>query len=50
MDNKLRIITYNCQSFRPSIEVISDLLSRCDILLLQETLISDMNSYLLDGV
>ena len=50
MDNKLRIITYNCQSFTPSIEVISDLLSRCDILLLQETLISDMNSYLLDGV
>ena len=50
MDNKLKIITYNCQSFASSIEVISDLLKRCDVLLLQETLINDVNSYLLEGL
>ena len=49
MENKLRIITFNCQSFASNVEVISDLLKRCDILLLQETLISDVNSHLLEG-
>ena len=50
MDSKLRIITYNCQSFTSNVEVITDLLKMCDILLLQETLVNDVNSYLLEGL
>ena len=41
MSSKLRIISYNCQSFNRKIPIIKDLLNTCDLLLLQETLISD---------
>ena len=44
MSNKLRIISYNCQSFNLKINMVQNLLSQCDILLLQETLICE-NSY-----
>ena len=36
----LRVITYNCCSIRKKIDIVKDLLNKCDILLLQETLIS----------
>ena len=41
MDSKLRIISYNCQSFNRKIHIIKDLLNTCDLLFLQETLITD---------
>ena len=41
MASSLRIITYNCKFVRNSEQVIDTLLSSCDILCLQETLIDD---------
>ena len=43
MDTKLKVISYNCQSFNANGAIIQDLLSMCDILCLQETLIDDSN-------
>ena len=46
----LNVISYNCQSARAHSEVISKLLSECDMLLLQETFLPDINSDLLDNI
>ena len=35
----LDIISYNCQSFRKNLEIIRALVDKCDVLLLQETLL-----------
>ena len=48
MATKLRIITYNCQSFRANKQFIKTLLQKCDILLLQETLLTEHNANELD--
>ena len=50
MHNKLKIVTYNCQSFTCNREIISEILESCDILLLQETLITEVNSFLLSNI
>ena len=44
---KLRCISYNCESFLRNTEFVEILLSSCDVLLLQETLVTDhsINSY-----
>ena len=46
----LKVISYNCQSVRAHSEIISKLLCDCDILLLQETFLSDINSDVLDNI
>ena len=43
MDEKLKVIFYNCQSFNANATIIQNLLSKCDVLCLQETLIGDYN-------
>jgi len=43
----LRIISYNCGSFKSNVEIVNLLLEDCDILLLQETLLPDYCSDLL---
>ena len=48
MTHKLRIVSFNCQSFRSNKGLIYNLMEKCDILLLQETLITDYNSNELD--
>ena len=40
----LRIISYNCQSFRSNIFVVKQLLEKCDVLFLQETLLTEFNA------
>ena len=50
MDTKLRIITYNCQSFRSNKSVVKKLLEQSDILLIQETLLTDCNANELETV
>ena len=44
MHKKLRIISYNCQSFNTKSVIIKNLLESSDILRLQETFITDENS------
>ena len=46
----LKIITYNCQSYNSNSGIIKNLLSVCDILCIQESLISNSNSYLLNSI
>ena len=48
--NHLRIITFNCRSFNSNREIIELLLDQCDLLLLQETLITDCNCSNLENV
>ena len=48
--DKFKIISYNCRSVNSSTDVIISLLNICDILFLQETLITEHNSYLLDNL
>ena len=48
MNSKLSIISYNCRSANSNGVIISDLLKKCDILCMQETLVDDNNSHLLD--
>ena len=43
MDSRLKITSYNCQSIGSKIPLIESLLVNCDILLLQETLLSEYN-------
>ena len=47
---KLKIISFNCQSLRSNFEIISDLVKKCDVLCLQETLIDDNNHHFLDQI
>ena len=44
MSNKLKIISFNCQSLNANAAIIEDLLGSCDILCLQETLIDHNNA------
>ena len=37
----MRLMSYNCQSFNSNLNIICSLLSSCDILCLQETLICE---------
>ena len=46
----LRIISYNVQSFRANKTTVKTLLEKCDIILLQETLLSSFNVNELDGI
>ena len=47
---ELKIISYNCQSFKSNIDIVKELLHKCDVLFLQETLIDDNNFSLLDQI
>ena len=47
---KLRILSYNCQSFNSKSESINKLLNSCDILCLQETLLNNENSVNLENL
>ena len=40
----VRIVSFNCQSFNSNFEIIDKLLSHCDFLLLQETLVTEHNA------
>ena len=46
----LKIITFNCQSARANIEIITKLLDECDILFLQETFLTDVNKDILENI
>ena len=46
----LRIISYNCRSFNTNSVIISSLLENCDVVLLQETLLNNDTSHLLDSL
>ena len=47
IDETLKNMTYNCNSIGNKVEIIRDLLSLCDILLLQEViLLEDERCYL----
>ena len=46
----LKIVSYNCQSVNTNLDIIKLLLQNCDILLLQETLLTENNSNLLGGI
>ena len=46
----IKIITYNCQSVNVNYDIIKILTKDCDILLLQETLLSDNNQYFLNDI
>ena len=48
MTRKLRIVSFNCKSFRSSKDLTNKLMEKCDILLLQEAFITDYNSNTLD--
>ena len=45
----LRVISYNCNSFRSNAEIISSLLDNCDILCIQETFICQNDLAILDN-
>ena len=47
MSNNIRLISFNCQSFNCNTEIIKLLLEQSDILVLQETLLTDVNGDLL---
>ena len=46
----LRIISYNCQSLNAKLDIVSTLLNDCDILLLQETLLTNDNNDILGNI
>ena len=48
MASNLRIISYNCQSFRSNISIVKQLLEKCDMLFLQETLLTEFDANELD--
>ena len=50
MDKKLKIITFNCQSLHANSSIIRDLLLKCDILCLQETLLDENNYQILEAL
>ena len=39
--NNLKVISYNCKSLKSSLQVLKDLCSICDVILLQETWLCD---------
>ena len=44
------MISYNCQSLYTNLETVSSLLNDCDILLLQETLLTDNNDAIFENI
>ena len=50
MNSNLKIISYNCQSLRSNVGIVQNLLTNCDILCLQETLIDENNCGILDQI
>ena len=46
----LKIISFNCQSLNVNFDIVSLLSKRCDVLLLQETLLNDSNKHILDNI
>ena len=46
----LKIVSYNCQSLKANINIVSPLLNDCDILLLQETLLTNDNTDILENM
>ena len=49
MDSKLKIISYNCQSFNSKGPLINLLMEKCDLICLQETFITDCNNNCFDN-
>ena len=48
MATNLRIISFNCQSFRSNISIVKLLLEKCDVLFLQEILLTQFTANELD--
>ena len=46
----LRIVTFNCHSFLANQHIVTSILSYCDILMLQETLLSEVDSFKLGKI
>ena len=46
----LRIISFNCNSIRNNVNIVENLFTECDILLLQETLISSDDLYSISNI
>ena len=46
----MRVISYNCQSFRNNVPLVKSLLNRCEILLIQETHLPESGSGVLDDL
>ena len=49
MDKNLRIISYNCQSFKSKGLIIEGLLEECDIMCLQETFVDTVSSTIFEN-
>ena len=45
-----KIISYNCQLLNANLETVSSLLNDCDILLLEETLLTNDNNDILENI
>ena len=50
MSSKLRIISFNCQSYNNKKVIIDKLLQKCDIICLQETFTTDGNKNVYDSI
>ena len=50
MAGKLRLISYNCFSLGSNANMVCSLLKKCDVLCLQETLVDENNSNILDNL
>ena len=50
MNNAIRVCSFNCQSLNRKSQVVQSLLSNYDILFLQETLVNEFNSEILDSL
>ena len=48
--NKVRIVSYNCNSIRSEIDVIREILTRCDILLCQEIILPEEEISFVNGI
>ena len=49
MDSKLKIISYNCQSFNIKGPLIKSLMEKCDLICLQETFVTDCTNSCYDN-
>ena len=48
--NNLRIVTYNCNSIRAKIDVVRNILSKCDLLLCQEIILPEEEVSFVHGI
>ena len=49
MDKFIRVCSFNCQSLGRKFQEVQSLLSNCDLLFLQETLVNEFNSDILES-